>query len=202
MILAGRWVRLEPLAEEHREPLRLAADDDRIWEHMTILARGPGFDEWFDTALRQHRENKRVPWAVRRIADEVLIGSTSFLDPLPEHKRVEIGSTWYRPDAWATAVNPECKLLLMTHAFETLGWNRVQYVTDIRNERSQAAIAKLGAKREGVLRSHMITRGGRIRDSVVFAITKDEWPQVKASLERRLRTFGWQVYDEESVLAD
>ncbi|MFO0803975.1 MAG: GNAT family protein [Gemmataceae bacterium] len=186
MILAGRQVRLEPLAEEHREPLRLAADDDRIWEHMTILARGPGFDEWFDTAIRQHRENKRVPWAVRRIADEALIGSTSFLDPVSEHRRVEIGATWYRPDTWATTVNPECKLLLMTHAFETLGWNRVQYVTDIRNERSQAAIAKLGAKREGVLRSHMITRGGRIRDSVVFAITKDEWPQVKEGLLTRL----------------
>ena len=187
MILSGRWVRLEPFAEEHREPLRLAADDDRIWDHMTILARGPGFDEWFGTALRQHRENKRVPWAVRWKADGALIGSTSFLDPLPEHKRVEIGATWYRPDAWATAVNPECKLLLMTHAFETLGWNRVQYVTDIRNERSQAAIAKLGAKREGVLRSHMITRNGRVRDSVVFAITKDEWPQVKERLLERLK---------------
>lgn len=184
--MTGKWVRLEPLAEEHREPLRLAAGDDRIWDHMTILARGAGFDEWFDAAIRQHRENKRVPWAVRRIADEVLIGSTSFLDPLPEHKRVEIGATWYRPDTWATTVNPECKLLLMTHAFETLGWNRVQYVTDIRNERSQAAIAKLGAKREGVMRSHMITRGGRIRDSVVFAITKDEWPQVKEGLLTRL----------------
>lgn len=188
MILAGRWVQLEALAEEHREPLRFAADDDRIWENMTILARGPGFDEWFDTALKQGIAGKRVPWAVRRIADNELIGSTSFLAPVPEHKRLEIGATWYRPDAWATAVNPECKLLLMTHAFETLGWNRVQFVTDIRNERSQAAIAKLGAKREGVLRSHMITRGGRVRDSVVFAITADEWPQVKESLLARLES--------------
>jgi RimJ/RimL family protein N-acetyltransferase len=188
MILDGRWVSLEPLAEEHREPLRLAADDDRIWEHMTILARGPGFDEWFDAALMQANQNKRVPWAVRRIRDEALIGSTSFLDPLPEHKRVEIGATWYRPDTWATAVNPECKLLLMTHAFETLGFNRVQYVTDLRNERSQAAIAKIGAKSEGVLRSHMITRSGRVRDSVIFAITKDEWPRAKERLLARLES--------------
>ena len=188
MILAGRWVRLEPLAEEHREPLRAAANDDRIWENMTILARGPGFDDWFDAAIDLGRDGKRVPWAVRRIADDALIGSTSFLDPVPEHKRVEIGATWYRPDAWATAVNPECKLLLMTHAFETLGFNRVSYVTDLRNTRSQAAIAKLGAQREGVLRSHMITRGGRIRDSVIFAITAADWPGIKERLLLRLAT--------------
>ena len=112
-----------------------------------------------------------MPFAVRLLATGELIGSTSYLDPVPEHKRVEIGWTWYRPDQWATAVNPECKLLLLAHAFDTLGLNRVSFVTDLRNERSQAAIAKLGAIREGVLRSHAITRNGRVRDSVLFAIT-------------------------------
>jgi len=188
--LAGRFVRLEPLAEEHRDGLRAAADDDRVWEHMTLLARGPGFDEWFAGALAQRAAGKRLPFAVRLRATGELVGSTSYLDPVPEHRRVEIGATWYRPDQWATAVNPECKLLLLAHAFDTLGFNRVSFVTDIRNERSQAAIAKLGATREGVLRAHMLTRDGRVRDSVLFAITAADWPQVKERLAARLAAFG------------
>jgi len=184
--LGGRWVRLEPLAEEHREGLQAAADDDRVWEHMTLLARGPGFEQWFASAISQRVAGKRVPLAVRRLADGQLVGSTSYLDPVPEHRRVEIGATWYRPDVWSTAVNPECKLLLLAHAFDTLGLNRVSFVTDVRNTRSQAAIAKLGAVREGVLRSHMLTRDGRIRDSVLFGITAADWPGVKERLVARL----------------
>jgi N-acetyltransferase len=187
--LTGRFVRLEPLAEEHRDGLRVAADDDRIWEHMSLLGRGDGFDQFFATALAQRAAGRRVPFAVRLLATGELVGSTSYLDPVPEHKRVEIGWTWYRPDQWATAVNPECKLLLMTHAFEALGLNRVSFLTDVRNERSQAAIAKLGALREGVMRSHAITRNGRIRDSVLFAITASDWPKVKARLTERLAGF-------------
>jgi N-acetyltransferase len=187
--LTGRWVRLEPLAGEHREQLRIAADDDRIWEHMTMVARGPEFDAWFASAENQRAVKKRVPFAVRLLASGELIGSTSYLDPVPEHRRVEIGATWYQPDHWATAVNPECKLLLLTHAFETLGLNRVTLVTDLRNERSQAAIAKLGAVREAVMRSHMVTRGGRVRDSVLFAIIASEWPGVKERLQMRLAAF-------------
>src|SRR5262245_58151808 len=188
--LTGRWVRLESLADSHREPLRAAADNDRIWEHMTLLARGPGFDQWFAGALTQCDAGKRMPFAVRLLATGELVGSTSYLDPVPEHKRVEIGATWYRPDVWGTAVNPECKLLLLTHAFDTLGLNRVSFVTDVRNERSQAAIAKLGAQREGVLRAHMLTRNGRVRDSVLFAITAGEWPRVKDRLEKRVEEYG------------
>ena len=188
-VLAGRWVRLEPIAEEHREELCSAADDDRIWEHMTMVARGAEFDVWFANAVNQRTAQKRVPFAVRLLATGELVGSTSYLDPVPEHRRVEIGATWYRVDLWQTAVNPECKLLLLAHAFDTLGLNRVSFVTDIRNERSQAAIMKLGAVREGVMRSHMLTRGGRVRDSVLFAITASEWPEVKARLLTRLETF-------------
>lgn len=188
--LTGRWVRLELLADEHRELLRVAADNDRIWEHMTLLARGAGFDQWFASAVTQRDAGKRVPFAVRLLATGELVGSTSYLDPVPEHKRVEIGATWYRPDVWATAVNPECKLLLMTQAFDTLGLNRVAFLTDVRNERSQAAIAKLGATREGVLRSHMLTRNGRVRDSVLFAVTAADWPRVKRRLEERVAAFG------------
>jgi len=185
-VLSGRWVRLEPLSQAHREPLRLAADDDRIWRHTITVARGPGFDEWFDEAMRQYAAGTRVPFAVRRLADDVLIGSTSYLDVALKHKRVEIGSTWYRPDLWATAINPECKLLLLTHAFDVLGVNRVALITDRTNERSRAAIAKLGAVQEGVLRSHMVVQGGRIRDTVVFSITASEWPAVRERLAARL----------------
>src|SRR4051794_31623397 len=102
--LAGRWVRLEPLSGEHHDGLRAAADDDRIWVHMTLLGRGPGFEQWYDSALAQRAEKKRVPFAVRLLATGELVGSTSYLDPVPEHWRVEIGATWYRPGQWATAV--------------------------------------------------------------------------------------------------
>ena len=185
-VLTGCFVQLEPLDERHRDGLRAAADDERIWAHTLIDARGPGFDRWFDDARARLAAAQQLPFAVRRLADQALIGSTSYLDPAPQHRRVEIGSTWYVPAAWGTVVNPECKLLLLTHAFETLGMNRVQLCTDLRNTRSQAAIAKLGAVQEGVLRNHMITQGGRIRDTVVFSIVVSEWPQVKEALTARV----------------
>jgi RimJ/RimL family protein N-acetyltransferase len=185
-VLTGSRVRLDPLEEIHREALKAAADDDSIWEHMTVLARGSGFDAWFDAALAELNAGRRHPFAVRRHSDGALIGSTSYLDPMPAHLRVEIGSTWYMQSAWGNLVNPECKYLLLAHAFETLGLNRVSFCTDLRNTRSQAAIAKLGAIREGVLRYHMITQGGRVRDTVLFSIIAADWPKVKAGLEGRL----------------
>jgi RimJ/RimL family protein N-acetyltransferase len=183
-------VRLEPLAEEHREGLRAASDDDRVWQFMYLDGRGPLFDKPFDDAVRQRAEGKRLPYAVRLLSSGELIGGTSYIEPNAQHRRAEIGWTWYRPDHWAGPVNPECKYLLLAHAFETLGLNRVQLVTDLLNTRSQAAIAKLGATREGVLRSHAITRGGRIRDTVVFGIVASEWPQVREKLLARLAAFG------------
>lgn len=187
--LSGRWVTLDPLAEAHREPLRAAGDDPRIWTFLTIGGPGPAFDEVFDDALAQQAAGRRRPYAVRLNATGELVGATSYIDPLPLHKRVEIGWTWYRPDVWAGPVNPECKLLLMTHAFEALGLNRVQFMADRLNERSLAAIAKLGATREGVLRSVAIVRDGRIRDTVVFSVIASEWPQVKERLNVRLAAF-------------
>jgi N-acetyltransferase len=187
--LTGRWVQLEPLVEAHREPLRNAADDERIWRFTTMIVRGPEFDRFFDEALAAQAAGTRIPFAVRRLTDAALVGSTSYLDVMPRNKRVEIGWTWYRPDVWATVVNPECKLLLLTNAFEVLGVNRVSLVTDRLNERSQAAIAKLGAVREGVLRSHMVVQGGRVRDSVIFSIIAAEWPAVKEKLAARVEAF-------------
>src|SRR5262249_28717858 len=110
-VLTGRWVRLEPLADQHREALRAAADDEGIWVHALTVARGPEFARWFDYVLANRAAGRQVPFAVRRLGDQALLGSTSYLDPVPQHRRVEIGSTWYVPEVWGTPVNPECKLL-------------------------------------------------------------------------------------------
>jgi N-acetyltransferase len=188
--LRGQRVQLEPLNESHRGPLRIAANDERIWQHTLFDGRGPEFDEWFDNALKLGGTGAQIPFAVRLLAGERLIGSTSYLDPSERHKRIEIGSTWYSPVDWESAVNPECKLLLLRHAFEVFGVNRVSLITDLRNERSQRAIAKLGATREGILRNHMISQGGRIRDSIVFSITAAEWPGVAERLQTRLASLA------------
>jgi N-acetyltransferase len=183
--LRGHWVALEPLAEAHREPLRRAADDERIWAKALVRATGEGFDGWFAAALAEREAGRRFPFAVRLLADMTCVGSTSYLDISPHHRRVEIGATWYRPASWGTTVNPECKLLLLTYAFEVLGVQRVAFITDVLNEHSQAAIAKLGATREGILRSHMVSQGGRVRDSVVFSIVAGEWPHIRQALHAR-----------------
>lgn len=183
--LTGWWVQLEPLTEAHREGLRAAADDDRIWEHFLTDGRGPGFDPWFDEATRQRDAGRALPFAVRLLDGGRLVGCTCYLDYHPRHRRVEVGGTWYHSGVWGTRVNPECKLLLLTHAFDVLDVNRVQLITDVRNERSRRAIAKLGAVQEGVLRAHAVSRNGRVRDSVVFGITAAEWPAVRALLARR-----------------
>jgi N-acetyltransferase len=188
VVLSGDGVRLEPLDEQHREPLRTAADDARIWQHTVVVARGEGFDRWFDAALAKRDSGTELPFAVRVLANHTLVGSTRYLDPVPHHRRLEIGSTWYSPSVWGSHVNVACKYQLLSHAFEVLGANRVELCTDIRNERSQAAIAKLGAVREGVLRSHMVVQGGRVRDSVLFSIVATDWPQLKVRLEALLGT--------------
>ena len=184
--LTGRVVRLEPLEERHRELLRPVAQDARIWTATLTQAMGPEFDVWFDDALAGAAAGTRAPFAVMRLSDGAALGSSSYLDVALAHKRVEIGATWYHPDVWATAVNPDAKLLLLTHAFDVLNCNRVSLVTDALNHRSQAAIAKLGATREGVLRSHMLVHDGRIRDTVVFSIVRSEWPGVRERLLLRL----------------
>jgi RimJ/RimL family protein N-acetyltransferase len=181
--LAGRFVRLEPLAELHRGPLRAAADDPRVWEWQRVDGRGPAFDRWFDGTLA---DAGKIPFAVRRVGGD-LVGSTSFIGHSPAHRRVEIGATWYAPACWGTPVNPECKLLLLRHAFDVWGVNRVSFQTDALNLRSQRAIAKLGAVREGVLRQDVVTHTGRVRDSVIFSVVASEWPAVRERLEARLR---------------
>jgi N-acetyltransferase len=187
--LAGAGVKLEPLAESHREGLRLAGDAPEIWTHMPTPAIGAKFDPWFDWSLEISARGKEAVWAARNERDGELVGSTRYMNIEAAHARVEIGHTWYRPALWATNINPACKFLLLRHAFETLALNRVEFKTDIRNTRSQAAIAKLGAVREGVFRSHMIRADGTLRDTVYFAVIKNEWPRVRENLSTRLNEF-------------
>lgn len=186
--LEAAGVRLEPLAEGHREGLRAVGDAPEIWAHMPTPARGAAFDRWFDWSLEICESGKEAAWAVR--ADDALVGSTRYMAIEPTHRRLEIGHTWYAPAAWATKVNPACKFMLLRYAFDTRGLNRVEFKTDIRNTRSQAAIAKLGALREGVFRSHMIRADGSLRDTVYFSVIREDWPAVRKRLGTRLAAYS------------
>jgi N-acetyltransferase len=183
--LDGKVVRLEPLEERHRELVRPAAQYPEIFT-VTTSAYGPLYDPYIDNALRRSDAVHDLAFAVFHKPTGRYVGMTRYLNIEEAHKKLEIGSTWYEPSVWAGPVNPECKLLLMRHAFETLGFHRVEYKTDLRNARSRAAILKLGAKQEGVFRKHMIMADGHVRDSVYFSIIDDDWPSVRAGLEKRL----------------
>jgi RimJ/RimL family protein N-acetyltransferase len=179
-VLRGRIVTLEPLLREHSDGLRAASDDERTWRFMVTR----DVERWLDDAFAEHEARKRVQFAVLR--EGTIVGSTSYLSLAPEHLRLEIGNTWLHPSAWGTGANLEAKYLLLRHAFETLGCRRVEFKTDASNERARAALAALPARFEGVHRKHMLVRGGERRDSAWYAVIDDEWPEVKATLERRL----------------
>ncbi len=190
--LTGRHVELQPLTDAHLPQLREAARDPRLWAGQFSFppSDDQAFQAYVDSTFAGRDAGSMCPFAVIRRSDGAVIGSTRYLNIVPADRRLEIGSTWYVVEAWGTAVNPECKLLLLSHAFETLQGNRVELRTDRLNERSQAAILKLGAIREGVLRRHMLVHGGRMRDTVVFAIIRPEWPRVKARLKARLASYA------------
>lgn len=141
---------------------------------------------WIDAALAEQRAGHEHPFAVVLRDGGRVVGSTRYMDVQPQHKATEIGWTWYAPDTWGTVVNAESKYLLLRHAFEEWGAIRVALKTDARNTRSQAAIRKLGAKYEGTLRNHRIRRDGTLRDTMLFSIVRDEWPDVKRGLETRI----------------
>jgi RimJ/RimL family protein N-acetyltransferase len=187
--LEAAGVRLEPIAEAHREGLRAVAQAPEIWAHMPAPAMGEAFDLWFDASVRIAAAGVEAVWVVRAPHNGALVGSTRYLNIEAAHARVEIGHTWYAPSVWAGVVNPACKFALMQYGFVELGLNRIELKTDIRNTRSQAAIGKLGAKREGVFRAHMIRPDGSLRDTVYFSVVRDEWPAVSEGLRARLATF-------------
>ncbi len=187
--LEDRFVRLEPFAETLREEVRAALDcDQAAWDIMVAAAYGPHFDGWWASALAAMGRGDRIPWAVRRKSDGALVGTTSLYEIKPDYRRCEVGSTFYRPEARGGPVNPACKRLTLGHAFDH-GAVRVEIITDAINPGSQAAIRKLGARDEGVLRKHKITWTGRIRDTAQFAILDDDWPDVRARLDARLAAF-------------
>ncbi|HET7311717.1 MAG TPA: GNAT family protein [Mycobacteriales bacterium] len=186
--LVGSHVRLDEATPADADGIFAALDHDEVWAagyNGGPAARPASPDGWrsrIDGAVAE----QRVMYAVRLLDSDRIVGTTSLGDSELPHERTHIGWTAYAPDVWSTAVNPECKLLLMTHAFEDCGFGRVKIQTDLVNTRSQAAIAKLGATREGVLRRHMVRADGTRRDTVVFSVILDEWPAVKAGLEARL----------------
>jgi RimJ/RimL family protein N-acetyltransferase len=185
VVLEGHHLQLEPLAARHHDELRAAADDPRLWEFTVARGFGPHFDRWWNDALEGLEKGHRLPFVVID-RDGAVIGSSSYLNVALHEKRLEIGSTWYVHRLWATAVNPACKLLMMTHAFEVLRIRRVEFCVDAINTRSRAAVRKLGAVEEGILRAHRFTETGRIRSTVYYSVLEDEWPGVKAGLARRL----------------
>lgn len=189
MKLTGTYVTLEVLQEHHRDTLTKIAQDERIWTYFPIEVIGEKFNIWFDKALMDFQKKNTIPFIVRLQKNNEIIGSTRFYEIVPEHKRLAIGYTWYIPKMWGTQINPECKLLLLTHAFEQLDYNRVEFYVDSRNLHSRAAIKKLGATEEGISRKHMILETGYVRDTVTYSIIKSEWSTIKEKLIDRVEKY-------------
>jgi N-acetyltransferase len=184
-VLENEHVRLEPLSEGHREALREATNADRdIWTTIYPFSlEGDQFDPTWARIQRDHEAGQWIPFAVMRSGR--CVGLTCYIRPEPNHRSVDIGSTYYHPEDRGTVVNPAAKHLLLGHAF-ACGANRVQFGVDALNLRSRRAMIKLGATEEGVLRRARITWTGRVSDRVIFSILAEEWPQVEAKLEARM----------------
>ncbi len=186
--LEGSRVRLEPLRADHLADLERVAFDLPIWQ-WTIM--GPqdeaGLRRWVEIALANQAAGTERPFATIDLASGRAVGSSRYMTIVPEHRRLEIGWTWIGTALQRTGANREAKLLQLTHAFETLGANRVEFKTHTRNERSRNALTGIGATFEGVFRTHTITPDGSLRDSAYFSVIVDEWPAVKAGLEASLR---------------
>lgn len=181
--LAARGIQLIPLGTEHTEGLRAAAADGELWKlRITSVPEPEQTTQYIETALTMREDGSRLAFAVTDAATGTVLGTSSYHDILPAVKRVEIGYTWYAKRCQRTHVNTTAKLLLMTHAFETLGCHVVGWRTDNFNFASQAAIERLGAHKDGVIRGHALRRDGTIRDTVMYSLRSGEWPEVKAHL--------------------
>ncbi|MDF2680223.1 MAG: family N-acetyltransferase [Brevibacillus sp.] len=181
--LEGKLVRLEPLRLEHSEGLWEAGRFEEIWAYMSVKMTKPEDARTFiDSALKNEAEGTELPFVIINQSDGKIIGSTRYLNISQKDRGLEIGFTWLTPSVWRTAINTECKWLLLRHCFEELGCIRVQLKTDLRNLNSQRAIARIGGIHEGVLRNHVILPDGYIRDSVYFSIVDREWPAVQEKL--------------------
>lgn len=192
VVLTGQTVRLEPLSEAHVPALTVAGLDERIWRFMlygNIQTEGQ-MTAWVQEMLRRQMQGCDLPFAVIHLSSGQAIGSTRYMDIHPLDRALEIGGTWYAVQFQRTVVNKECKYLLLEHAFESLGCVRVQFKTDLRNVNSQRALERIGAVKEGVMRRHLITPEGYIRDSVFYSIIDLEWPDVKKRLREMIDRHG------------
>ena len=185
--LRGTHVTLEPLAREHEAGLKAAAADGELWGLWYTSVPTPDKTlEWIDAALAMRDNLGALPFAVREPTSGDIVGGTRYFNVDPVHRRLEIGHTWYAKRVQRTALNTEAKLLLLTHAFETLACIAVEFRTSYFNFASREAIARLGAKQDGILRSHQLAPNGTLRDTVVYSIIAAEWPTVRAHLSFQL----------------
>lgn len=185
ILLAGRHVRLEPLAPQHAPGLFAAGRDPAIWRWLLSapFASPADVDRWIEEVLRSQAAGNEVAWTTVRQSDGAIVGSTRFLEIRRPHRALEIGYTWLAPEAQRTAINTEAKLLQLRHAFDELGALRVQWKTDERNEPSRRAIARLGAQFEGILRNYQTRHDGYVRNTALFSLTAAEWPAARIRLE-------------------
>jgi RimJ/RimL family protein N-acetyltransferase len=192
VMLTGKYVRLEPMTEEHLPGLTEIGVGQSFWDFM-LYGRMDSVEDmrvWVRDIISRSENGTDLPFVVIHLASGRVAGATRYLNITPMDRGLEVGGTWYGTEFQRTAVNTECKFLLLCHAFETLGAIRVQLKTDLRNERSQKAIERLGAKKEGVLRNHMILPNGRYRDSVFYSILDVEWMDVKKNLAEMMSRYG------------
>ena len=191
VVLEGHIVRLEPLAEDHLDGLVDVAFEPAIWQWT--LARPTdraGLRSWLEAAVANATSGTELPFATIDLATGAAIGSTRFMSIVPEHRRLEIGWTWLGRAWQRTGANREAKLLQLSHAFEQLGANRVEFKTDSRNEPSRTALLGIGASFEGIFRNHMVMPDGPLRHSAYYSVTAEEWPGVRARLEASLANRG------------
>lgn len=189
--LTGRHATLEPLTAGHHDALVAAAAEDALWQLWYTTVPSPDTTAaYIETALEAQSRGAALPFVIRDNRDGSIIGTTRYMNVDAANRRVEIGSTWLAKRAQRTGINTECKLLLLTHAFEQLACIAVEFRTNWMNHQSRAAISRLGAKQDGVLRSHLIMADGSMRDTVVFSIIASEWPTVRRHLNYQLERRG------------
>jgi len=187
----GQHASLEPLDRHHEDGIKLALEDGQLWNlWFTTIPRPESVRDYIEQLLAQREQGTVFAFAVRDNASGKIVGGTRYMNIDERNRRLEIGGTWYAQRVQRSALNTECKLMLLTHAFEKLGCIAVEFRTDWFNKRSQAAIERLGAKQDGVMRNHMIMADGRIRDTVVYSIIENEWNGVKMNLQHKLRSRG------------
>jgi len=189
IVLQGKHVRLEPMTEAHIPGLAVIGIGQTFWDFMLYgnIKTVDNMRDWVLDILSRAEKGTDLPFVAVHLPSGRVAGATRYLNIVPKDRGLEIGGTWYGTEFQRTPVNTECKYLLLSHAFEILGCIRVQLKTDLRNERSQKAIERIGAVKEGILRNHMILPDGRYRNSVFYSILDTEWPEVKKRLEDMLK---------------